>query len=404
MTTTRHIRASSLPIIEQCPAAALPTELPWTSRNDASDLGTAFHEVIPKWIQMGDRDDLAVAQAATKYNVDAEELLRLVESGWYCWGEIQQYFPNPKFEISREFTILNDFLNLTVTGHTDVSDVNCEHSTIYIVDWKTGWMEHDYTAQLKAYGWLGCMLHDVDFAYVAVVDMRRRTIEGYKWSADDLSAWMDEICRNQHTPAYNPGPHCGFCARKRECPAYQQQMNYLIETVRRPQKHNDYEIYRTTNPVYLYEVIGALERFADELKGMIRAEVVGNGGILEFDGKQLELIPQERKSIKAGIVLDYLQHQAGPEILDDVRVSKTAFGKRVMANHARGFKGKAVKQAMQDLEEMGAMETTEFTRLELRPVPPQPQSLTQGDSNNGDQNQNQNQRPSEFPTTGGQST
>lgn len=122
-------------------------------------------------------------------------------------------------------------------GTVDAAVVDDDRLTI--VDFKTGYkaVEAD-SAQLRLYA-LGLM-QDYSVSEVALVVHQRGEAKEYFCSAKELLAWADTVAplarealavwKRTAAPRFKPGPHCGFCWKKVDCPAFGRMVDTIIES------------------------------------------------------------------------------------------------------------------------------------------------------------------------------
>ena len=111
-----------------------------------------------------------------------------------------------------------------------------------------------------------------------------------------------------------------------------------------------------------------VERVCADIRDQARVHVALAGGRLDCgDGRELTLLPQQRRHIDYRPAAAVLLEALGPERLAGlVKVGKSDVEDAVMALAPRGQKGAAARELMSRLDAAGAIITTTTDRLECR--------------------------------------
>jgi hypothetical protein len=182
------IRASRVPLALACPAS-LDTPYEFNIDTEAARLGNAVHEHNAKRISDPAffPDDEYFRLLQVKYSLSSEsDLKRLCFNCWKLWLEVQgkKWFIHPLTEVAHQATIGR----ITYTGHLDVSDHQLQ--TNFVADHKTGFLDTDFSAQIKVYGLLSFdMYPETDSCYTVVPRPRDFTIDQEPYTRDELMAW-----------------------------------------------------------------------------------------------------------------------------------------------------------------------------------------------------------------------
>lgn len=399
-TDLLSVRSSLLPIVSQCAAAARLPSIRTRGGGPEADLGTALHDVtsrnVPTIWRAGEAFGLLEAslqrdmleeqarQVAPQYSTDPEELGLLSWLAWLRWLEVRDWFPAPQVERAYDCTHPQFLVNLT--GHVDILSTIAGQDghvdEVRCADWKTGRLDHDYTAQLKGYAYLALRNNPTaERAFAAIIWVREGKMDGQYYTREELDAWFGALAESIHGPeVFNPGPHCGWCPRGLTCPAKTAALRQGLEIL------HDQSVSFATNgsmelpadPVDRGNLLAllllqarALESLVSTVTEMVRADVRDHGGSLPLSGGELRLYPQEQTRIDPVSGWDALTRSLTTEkALECVTISKTKIEEAVRANvppHApRGQKSRDVRSLFERLEAAGALKKQIVERLEIK--------------------------------------
>lgn len=382
----RSIRASSMPLAALCAASQLKDEFAVDTGGEAADLGSADHWVITRRIAGKHAD---VLEAAAKFQVDEHELGKLVAWTWNSWNRdkdaaghtMSDYFPWPECE--KEFKVEDVRAGLELTGHVDVISLIESEALIRIADFKTGRLDTDYVEQLRAYAFLAIKTYPwANSVYAVAIQVRRRSVDGYFWSREQLEEWWEERSKQILAGSYHSAAkHCQFCRRVTTCPkivgeiqqARRVLMEHLIDGT-----PEEIASQLATDPAVLGPVIGVMKD-ADSLYQKRRdnwfeaARIVLKqiGGVAPIgDGREAFLNQQEQHPLKATtdsikLVQSLVLSDQIPDVLG---IDKGALEKAVKGSVGRGQKKTVWAETLEKFEAMGCVETKVIERLEMRHV------------------------------------
>jgi hypothetical protein len=335
--------------------------------SEAADLGSACHHFMSERIsgRFPDPDEVAL-----RYDVNSDELARLVSWGWRCWLELANHFPNPQTEVGLGFGMLS--------GHVDVLSLFARE--IRLADFKTGRVERDHGEQLKGYAWLALQHYPLaDRVYAACINWRQQVVEGEYWSRGQLNAWYAGLEKKlEDTQTFRPGAHCAHCPRGVTCPAKTallQQAAALIPDIERQQAAGAFDQVLPKTPEQRGAALAVilarakmLEASAAIVREMVKAEVVQAGGNLPTgNGYELRIVEQAHKQIEFDSAWPILREEIPARSMNQcLKVVKGEVEKAVAAEAARGQKGAALRRLMELLEGAGAIHTKTIERLEVR--------------------------------------
>lgn len=374
------IRASSLPLLSECPAAAQVGDVVLDTADESAALGTACHAV--QALVIGGLDvgmglqlalDLVPVQAKV-YGVNEEELDRLVWLWWRTWEVISPHFPEPQSEVYFEAGGL--------TGHIDILSVSETH--LRIADLKTGYKDSDYLPQLQGYAWLALQAYPtLSEVYACILWARDQSTEGWTFTRAELDGWWSSLQERIAKGGYNPGAHCGYCPRSLHCPAKTALVRETAEAFALTQEINEWRtVVEGADPEALIALLDntkMLEEACERARQVVRFAVAEAGGVLTAaDGRQLVLTETERREIDPVRGWYALTHALpGTDVLHCISVSKTDVEKAARETAPRGQKKAAVDSLMQALADAGAISTTTTSRLTVRRAPSEALSHTE---------------------------
>jgi Protein of unknown function (DUF2800) len=355
------IRSSSLPMALRCPASTMPPEIRVEGDRAAADLGTAAHDIALRRIQ---GEYVEVADVAASLRVDPDDLATIVGLAHKCWLAIRDYFPSPQCEVSM---CLISPSGLELTGHADL--ISVVDGEARVADYKTGRVDSDYTQQLCSYGYLALQMHpECDTAFVMVVWVREQRTESARYTRQQLDDWFAQTETTlSDVDLFSPGPHCGYCRRKLECPAFDLMLRKSIELLA-DGKIPEREEGRGVAVGDLYHAAKLLEKESATARELIRAEVASAGGTLQIGyGKQLQLIDQVQEKISYSASRRIMEDRIHPTAMDEIcTIGKGAATAAISDSAPRGKKKIAIEEFMESLRRAGAVTEKTVTRLEER--------------------------------------
>ena len=367
---TLSIRCSSLPLIRQCPAAAIEPAVGLKSSSDEARLGTAVHDAIGEAIVDGPMTSDVIERCAAAEGVDVADVAPLAWSAWRWWQKWQHLYPDPHVE--EALTLLNAGFEVKLTGHPDVWSLadGVDGPEIRVVDWKTGYGAADAWDQVNGYALLALRNSEQHVqVYRAIVPLRQGEWEGSYLGIHALESWWAAILDKLVTPKlrdeYTPGPHCGHCPRNHECPGLASAVSRAITLAGVTTGWLDHDAPS------LYSAAKLLKDMGGNLSELARGMVRNAGGKIEHDGRTLELVRQERRHIEASpeafaIIERYVPRQLVDEATE---ISKTKIVKHARDQGRRGQKMAIEESLIGELDAAGCLSTTFVEKLEMRKSP-----------------------------------
>lgn len=190
-------------MVAACGASTVSPEIAaYEEPGEAADLGSKVHDELASFV---DDNENATPSDDTSF---------LFWCGVKAWRQLSPEFPCPITEVSMS----HKFETLYLTGHADVASI--VGTEIRILDWKSGFKDSDYAAQMVGYcaAALG-MYPELETATATIVWLRTGDIERYSMARHDLPEWETETVAEANPNRFAPGSHCDYCHRSHECPS-----------------------------------------------------------------------------------------------------------------------------------------------------------------------------------------
>lgn len=363
-------RASELPSLAKCPAAAHPQpgEIIINREDRAGNLGSAIHEAGKILWQDGHPVlvDIAAQFGLTEKEADDLSLMYSSQVAFY-----RKYRPLFVTLVVEDLLTYGD----DETGHLDVGGL-CTDGVVRVLDHKSTRLQtKSYDDQL----WWYCLAlmrrifgeQDSPEAFAArqaqhITCFLRETTESrseYRTAAQ-LETWHDDIVRaieDWDGITYHPGDPCYYCKRVCECLALKKELGATAMAWSTARSLEDLEalIVSLEHPILVeaWEKISQLGAMLDRTRSIIKEWAIANDRWLQGNGKALEVRCQTREEIipiKAWDILKkYLTDQ---ELAECISVSKTEVLKVVGKKAGRGKGKKAKEGIIHELGEANAIE------------------------------------------------
>ena len=344
-------RASSLPTFWLCPSSWADIDTPEPERDkSAANLGTEVHAVVAERLRKAKPAELTLPRS------EAEPLVETAMEAWESIkGEVAdkgEYCVEPEV-VSREPLL---------SGHMDVLGLG-------IVDWKSGWLDADYSAQTKGYAWLEWVSQGRPSEFsipVFTVWLRTHKYDREVYTATDLMAWQAEYEEKltQIGEVHNPGEACLWCPRKHECAdckAWLAESHAMILS-------DGAALVTREQMAEAWPRLQELSKAVEEAKKRVRA--AAEEAPLDLGGEyELRITGGTRTKIDAEAAWPVLQaHLPAEELSRCVTIRKGETLKAVREQTPKGAKKKEQEAAfMAKLADAGAL-TKEKTAGQLRRV------------------------------------
>lgn len=358
------IRCSSLPRAHACPSSLVEDDYIYDSRSPYARRGSAVHDALAAGV-MGLEPDLYAI--ATAWRMDLDELERLYHIGMRAWAALKHLFPHGKAEVR----LTGEF----ASGTADVVDASGD--VWRILDWKSGYVERDYSEQLLGYAHaLACTMNDVPPGGIQCLTVY---LELGTWEAFDVDGPMlqafsertEQLSRDAGR-IYSPGEHCQYCPRQLRCQARADYLrascNALVEYVGEMEARELAEV-AGAKLAEAYPKIQQLERVVETYREAVRMALEFNGGRAPVgDGRTLMLLEQERQKVNVKSELwDVLARNGFTRDDRDacVSISKEALQKVVGNKAPPRQKGKYAAALVKELDQAGCITRKTFKKLHL---------------------------------------
>jgi len=372
-TDLLHVRASSLPLLMLCAGAAhvQPGELRLNETSAPARSGTAGHAVARRLPEVGSVDWDSIPRIAHTHGVDAKELRILAGMATRLWWSelpsgvrVCDCFPNALTEVPLGVT----GHGLHLTGHGDFLSVT--DTVVRVGDWKFGWKDSDYGAQLRGYAALVLLEHqELTEATSTVLWVRDNDVENYTMERAEAEVWFADLGRHirDWDGVYHPGTHCEWCQRAHACEAAAAQSRKTIQAFSPEQA----DLAKMT-PDELYDVLAmahSASRYAERAIELIRGHVIRSGTLT---GKRYELTTKEQPKRYLRPIEGFEALQAAGFTDDDMaEVMALSIGAAEQVAKSKVKKGKgaqAIRDLNAQLEEAGAVIKTTGKRLVTRRI------------------------------------
>lgn len=302
------MRASSLPRLEACPASE---RLPGISEtSEFAEAGTIRHRFLQTCYERSREE--ALLEAPTDHLVRLEAI------------DVPVFPGKISCEVTLEWR--------GITGHADV--VAATSDGVFILDWKGAFAEvDDPSTNLQLGFYAVAAIAKFNLPMKATIIVARIMEDGeVRFIRADLDsdallsiarriAATQEAVRGEN-PRLQMGGHCRYCPAWRACPAHISVMHEIGRGV----LGIDAE-WKSPEMVFLtHDKLSAAEKTIEEAKKTLRTYVAATGK-LEWNGRTLEVVNEERRSVdgeKAFPILLETIGEIGARAACEIKTSFTA--------------------------------------------------------------------------------
>lgn len=275
------IHCSHLPRIIACPASAREAAIEIETTSPEAETGKRVHAAMREIVEKDLTENIPEV---------LEEDKRLVWNGLHIWKKIRA--------ISRTLAVEEELTDGELSGTPDYVGITPERELI-IVDWKTGYVDRDYSDQLKGYASIVPPTYCQSFESTRIITAWLQTRDLYDVeivSPEQLTAWYQRLKNALANENFAPGGHCLFCPGQWTCAARTAMVRQALEIFTDHATDNlPVSPARLAAAYPAYQVaMPALKRYYDLTK-----EAVESAGSLALpDGRVLTLETQERRTIR----------------------------------------------------------------------------------------------------------
>lgn len=346
-------RCSSLPLIWRCTQSQedSPSGVSINDYSEMAELGTAYHKWIAGHIT---GKPLEIRQLAEQYAVEADDLSMLVNCGKQLWKQLEPMLTG-KVEIERLLTATISG-QITLTGQIDLGTSTSEAEIV--LDWKTGRVDRDYTAQVRGYALLKLMdawdeNREPEQVTTITAWVRDGVLDVEHFDVADLMAWRDDLILRLKNgkDKYSPGPHCAHCARRLNCPARQELVRSVMAelTVGASPIAWTPETRKELGPLIgdAYGRVKLVEAACEAFREQLKIDIEANGALDIGGGRELRLSPTNRRYLDAGKAIPVLEDFIDPTELLQVTAISISKAEKIAVSKAAKGKG---AQVARDLE------------------------------------------------------
>lgn len=380
----KTIRASSLPRIMACPASLHAPEIAIDTSGDVADLGSAVHAVLAEVIGGGLEGMPDLSFFARRFDVEYDDLEFLSWRGLAIWNAFKPLLKPDSVGVEQHMeTPLN--AHYMLSGHLDVCAelAGADTRTLVVIDWKTGFIERDYKAQLMGYALLADrVLADSNAGAVKIVTAWPRTGTwdvldiGPKDILDFLLRVLEILSEPSATFAPNDD-HCVYCPRSHECPARDRFIQSAVHALLPHEYSETSSLTPREELAVFYDQAQSLKRALKNYTDAVKASIRKDGPLPLPDGRTVTIQAQARDAIHFSVeclatvapFLEIAPADVDAFILaigrDAVTVAKKPLLDAVSANAPQGGKGIAIREAMTALLDAGCVETKAYEKLEV---------------------------------------
>ena len=384
---SRKLRASQVPLFLTCGRSIVrkqgDPEIDFVG--EVAAIGTAFHEVMQARVELdqaGDFDPISheviesIARDGHLTPDQIEELADLVEKGEKIWRRFAHRFPEPVTEEK----IAAEFRGIGLTGHPDLYsqtlNLITNRYTIEILDWKAGWVDRDYSPQVKAYSLLLALAAGgadrIERVNVLVAFVRAGRVHEWSYAPDELESFAVEIhdaVESAKEAKYSAGEHCTYCPRYYGCPARKQITREVISSLQ--SGNYDGSTLREMGPSLkqMRVAVSIASKALDDFKAILKQELEA-GGPIDLGDCLLSLSERQTRSIEPRKAWPVLQEYLSEDgLAGSVKVSLTKALDTAAAEYVkehgneRGAKTKVKSQLEVALRAAGAIETSPYKTI-----------------------------------------
>lgn len=348
------MRCSSLTIAAKCRGYY---RLPDSHGSEASNLGTAFHELAKRKVLNHplDAQSVAIRYSLTKENL--EDIERTLNN-------ININIPMDAVVISDDTRLESKMMNLN--GQPDLCVIKGKNATI--IDWKSGWgdVEDPKTnKQLLGYSVLVMEKYpEIETFDVLIVLPKLNVIKAARFTLDQMISIAGDIKAiitesESENAQFTVGPHCQGCFKCMKCPAFAGEIvkfNQLISM-------SDAELLASLecNLRVILPFAKALNVVVDKIEKVAKAWVDQNGSLDLGGGIQFVKVLESRDEIDTAKALPILTEYFQEKAIELATFSKSSI-KDAAIEKERGLSGKILKR----LEAEGAIKEKTITKYLIK--------------------------------------
>lgn len=313
-------------------------------RRDAAKTGSEFHLIM----------DSIISEKPIPENIDLTDpdIKWLYRNGAKMWREVRNIIPD-NYGSERELSAPDLGISKTTA---DLVAYDNKSGVVYVVDWKSGYLYHDYRPQLKTYALLAARKHGADKAVCLAINCRNKDVDIFSVTKNDLLEWSRFIKDIENRlGAYVAGEHCYYCERNSECPAIREKVSLYSE---------ERSTVLTQELIKKYRPIARhLEQLLIKYKDAEKAYLAANPDGVDMGDAVLRGVTTKRVDIDYEKAAPVLEEELSPEALEACivkKINKSAMFKEVSVGEDKKS-GRELKDALLSrLYDAGAVNETEY--------------------------------------------
>lgn len=372
---TLILRASATPLAILCPGS-LRTESDAVRMNvggGPASLGTAGHLCAEDLVRDGSVRWDELPAVAARYGLKEGELRAVSGLATKLWrselptgGLLSDTFPNAMTEqVLRHSSDV-----LTITGTADV--VSISGSVARIADFKFGYRDHNYSAQLKTYAALLLLDNpELTQATSTILWVRDQQIENYTMGQQQAREWFETLTRRvaNWDGVYRVGAHCEHCQRRHCCPAGIELARRDVRAFIDDSAEDRLAQMQPDDIIATLELARRVGRYAEACAEAIKAHVTSSGDVAGSE-RVATIVRESRRALAPLAAFPVLQ-DSGFTDEDMAAIMTLSLGRAegiVAARAPKRERAAAKRQLAAQLDAAGAIEAKYVEKLIIRRI------------------------------------
>ncbi len=369
MEEIKTIRASRMNILAHCRGMLTdPKAMSINTRSAVADAGTLVHSEVARFIVSGEPPNTSGFSQSEHIPISI---------GWDMWHRsigtigdkefppLSHYIPDPIVEQALSL----EYGGMIITGHPDLYGVSEE--TLYVVDWKAGYIERDYLPQLITYAALIMLTNpEIKISNVMLVTGYLREAKDNRFKSAMLSSGQVismfkgyiRTIRDYQGDEFTTGDHCQYCPLKTAgCDAFNAELSTALANFDQTGE------MVVENPITFYRQLGEIEKQAHIIKQSFKDRLLLGLPIVEGDQEMYLTKPSDKVNSDSAILALQEEYSAG-DILANCKISKSGITALAKSHAPRGEKGSAAEELLNTLMEKGIITPGETGTIRTRKI------------------------------------
>lgn len=340
------MRCSALPRIFACHQSRIKPDVEINIESPQAQFGTDVHKAISDYLKTGEEVKIDSKEKRIMYSRAIRFIEQLKEMG-LSLHNVE----------GKETSGLID-------GTPDVVMVSNEKD--YVIDWKTGRIERDYTRQLQGYVYMvSGKMGGVGITF----DLRNGEYKIVEFDENDMAEFETELNKIITSETYSPGYACEFCPRAHECIA----RNQLVKSTISELSEGVVDILTPAIIVDIEDKVDIIKNIVKEYEKQRKLYVEENGPITLRDGRvmSVEDVKKQKITLTPELFLELPNiinvknsENAIGQLSGGITISREKLNEVLIQNKTeRGKIGEYIKLKMEQIEKTGAIQTTGYTKI-----------------------------------------